>query len=98
MPALKLEYLSEHLRATRNKLAEFRHGGVVLTSDQVEAFVGRFDQFLEMARALECEVSRREWNDRAARDPKLHDGAVPIGGNVVAFPGRSPDHHPGGAA
>ncbi|QND45229.1 hypothetical protein HB780_05595 (plasmid) [Rhizobium lusitanum] len=92
-----LEYLSDQLIATRNRLAEFRHGGIFLNDEELEGFIKRFDRFTEIARKLEAEISRREWNDRAARDGKVLDiDELPIGSNVVAFPGRAPDHRPTG--
>jgi hypothetical protein len=93
----KLDYLSDHLIATRNRLADFRHGGVYLNDEELEGFIKRFDEFIDTARNLESEISCREWNDRAARDRQIsEDGGAPIGGNVVAFPGRAPDHRPTG--
>lgn len=99
MSARKLEYLSEHLTATRNRLKDFRHGGIFLNDEQLEEFIKRFDQFTEMARTLEAEISCREWNERAGRDPRIaEDADIAIGGNVVAFPGRAPDRRPTGGS
>ena len=61
----KLDYLSEHLKATRSRLADLRHGGLVLTGDELEGFIKRFDYFAEMAIALETALSAVEWNRRA---------------------------------
>lgn len=99
MSARELEFLSPHLKATRARLAEHRHGGIVFDSEQVEYFVRCFDQLIKLARALEDEVAKHERNDRAQRHLKIiADIDVTIGGNVVAFPGHSPDHRPTGGA
>jgi hypothetical protein len=62
------ERLSEHLKATRNRLSEFRHGGIVLEGEHLEAFVRRFDAFVQKAEALECLVRASDWTGRAAAD------------------------------
>lgn len=65
---LKLDYLSDHLKSVRNLFADARHGGMVLDSESAEQLVQRLDELAGMARRLEQEISRREWNDRAAAD------------------------------
>jgi hypothetical protein len=90
------EHLSDHLRATRNRIAEFRHGGIYLNDEEVEKFVRRLDQLTNMARELEGEIGRRQWSERTSCDlDSLIDAA--FGDNVVAFPGR-PDHRPTGGS
>jgi len=91
---MKLECLSDHLKATRSRLKEFRHGGIVLTGEPLESFIRRFDRFVEMAILLENEISRREWNDRARVDREqlmqlgggdILDAMRTTGRNVVPF-------------
>lgn len=92
----KLEYLSDHLEAARRRLADCRHGGVVLTGEDLEETIQTFNDFVRMARDLESEISRREWNRRAEADRLTlvsGQGAVvlnamrPSDSNVVLFPG-----------
>lgn len=87
MPARNSENLSAQLKDTRNRLADYRHGGIILNSDQVDAFVEKFDEFIAMARTLENGVDFV---------PTVDASGVISGSNVVAFPGRSPDHRPTG--
>ena len=98
---LKLDYLSDHLKSVRNIFAEARHGGMVLDSENAEQLVQRLDELAGMARRLEQEISRREWNDRAAADrlalineqsaavlSAMRDVGRPQGGGVIIpFPG-----------
>lgn len=95
---LQLEYLSDHLKSTRNMFAGFRHGGVILADEELETVIERFNDFISMARKLECELSRREWNARAQQDCRDlvddHSAAVleamrAPGSNVISvrFPG-----------
>ena len=69
----------------------------MLAGDDLEAFIGAFDRFITLSIALENEVSKTWWNQRAAADRRaataLHDLAVAqaIGSpesNIVAFPSR----------
>lgn len=90
MPVRKSEQLSAQLKETRNKLAEYRHCGLLLNYQQIEAFVGKFDEFIDMARALE---------NGASLDPtNVNIGDVAISGNIIAFPGSAPSHRPTGGA
>jgi len=89
MPARNSEILSAQLKDTRNRLADYRHGGILLNSEQVDAFVEKFDEFIEMARTLENGVDFVRAVDVST---------VGAGANVVAFPSRSPDHRPSGGA
>ena len=89
MPVRNSENLSAQLKDTRNRLADYRHGGILLNSEQVDAFVEKFDEFIAMARTLENGVDFV---------PTVDLSKVAAGANVVAFPGRSPDHRPTGGA
>lgn len=62
------EYVSDHLKAISRRLAECRHGGIVLNGEGLESFIRRIDEVTEMARELECALSKSEWNRRAAGD------------------------------
>ena len=93
----KLDYLSDHLKVTRRKLSDARHGGIVLTGEELEAFIGEFDRFISLSIALENEVSKTWWNQRAAAERRtiadLHNIVVAqaVGApdsNIVAFPTR----------
>lgn len=93
----QLDYLSDHLKRTRRDLDDARHGGLVLTGDELEAFIDAFDGFISLSIALENEVSKTWWNQRAAADRRavtaLHDLAVAQATgtpntNVVVFPSR----------
>ncbi len=98
---LQLDYLSDHLKSVRNMFAEARHGGMVLDSESAEQLVQRLDELAGMARRLEQEISRREWNDRAVAErlglvneqsaavlAAMRDVGRPQGGGVVIpFPG-----------
>lgn len=98
---LQLGYLSDDLKSIRNMFAEFRHGGISLGSESVEALVQRLDELGTLARRLEHEISRREWNDRAAAErlglvndksaavlAAMRDVGRPQGdGVVIPFPG-----------
>jgi hypothetical protein len=55
-----ISHLSEHLRATRNKMADNRHGGLVMHGDYLEAFIRRFDAFIAMATAIETALQQME--------------------------------------
>lgn len=80
------EFLSDHLKATRDALKPHVHGGKVFSSDEIIGLVGRFDELMAMALSQENALSRHEWNEAARREAMIADA-----GNVVAFPaGRSP--------
>ncbi|WP_440410681.1 hypothetical protein [Neorhizobium petrolearium] len=91
---LDLEYCSEHLRTLRRQLADHRHGGVVLDSEQVEGIVNHLDEAIAMALNLEFAISNDLWNRRAAEDrAKLMTPSSVVvlnafrdGSNVVPFP------------
>ncbi|MGY5789086.1 hypothetical protein ACXHXM_02145 len=101
---VKLEYLSSHLKTLRRKLDDARHGGLVLTGDQLDAFIGEVDGFIDMSRALEECISSTEWNRRAAADrAQLMTPAATVvlemmrpNTNIVAFPKPHPHSPLGG--
>jgi len=92
--------ISNQLRLVRREFAEFRHGGVVLTSEDAECFVKRLDGIILDALNLEAAADARRWEREHDRlmtpssvvvlsafrnDPKI----VPL------FPGRGPTHRHG---
>ena len=94
----QLEYLSDHLKAARDRMTDCRHGGLVLTGDELEETIRQFNDFVSMARRLECEISRREWNSRAERDRRalINEQSAAVleamrspASNVFAFPVKS---------
>jgi hypothetical protein len=84
-------------------LAEARHGGVVLTGDQLEGVIQEVDTLLQHSLDLEGALSVR--NRRAAEDRAklMTPGSVVVleafraNSNVVTFPGR-PSPFDGSAA
>lgn len=98
MKPASLEYVSDRLIQMRRRIEGARHGGLVLSSEDAEAFVGELSQAIEASKTLENAYSRAEWNRRAGIDVRtlLTDQAQEIldamrpGGNVVVF--RPPTH------
>lgn len=95
--AYQLDYCSDHLRTLRGKLADFRHGGIVLDSDQVEGLVNHIEEAISMALNLEFAVSSAEWNRRAAaeRESMMTKASVIVldafrdDPKIIPFPPRS---------
>lgn len=94
---MKLDYVSDHLKAVSSHLKEFRHGGIVLSGEELECFIDRIDSMASMAVDLENALSCTEWNRRAIADmvaaQSEQSTAVMIAmrsedSNVVAFPSR----------
>ncbi|MCZ7469026.1 hypothetical protein M0412_15175 [Agrobacterium sp. O3.4] len=87
--------LSDRLRETRNLIADYRHGGVVLSSEQVELLVQCLDGCAETARDLEIFVRDFQLVSRDALDRLVPPASATVlhmmrpGTNVVPFP-RSP--------
>ncbi|PHR20410.1 MAG: hypothetical protein COA37_15365 [Hoeflea sp.] len=80
------EFLSDHLKATRNALKPHVHGGKMFSSEEITGLIGRFDELVAMALSQETALSRHEWNEAACREAMIAEA-----GNVVAFPaGRLP--------
>lgn len=101
----QLEYLSSHLETARRRLIDARHGGLVLTGDELEETIQHFGEFVRMAKALEAEISQREWNRRAQQDcVRLVNGPSAAvlaamrnpDSNVVGFPNRPRGGHDDG--
>lgn len=97
MTKLQFDYLSSHLEEARRRMIENRHGGVVLTGEDLEETIQNFGAFVKMAKQLENELSRREWNQRAQDDLRrlvnepsaiVLDAMRSPDSNVVGFPGR----------
>ncbi|MGO7903627.1 hypothetical protein AB9E09_03015 [Rhizobium leguminosarum] len=101
----QLHYVSDRLRKMSRWLAEARHGGVVLTGDQLEGVIQEVDTLLQHSLDLECALSVDGWNRRAAEDRAklMTPGSVVVleafraNSNVVTFPGR-PSPFDGSAA
>lgn len=74
--------LSERLKATRDAFKRHAHGGKRFSSDEIIGLVERFDEFFNMARSQENELSRHQRNEADRRKTTL----ARIG-NVVPFPG-----------
>jgi len=79
------EFLSDHLKATRDALKSHAHGGKMFSSEEIISFIGRFDELVATALSQENELSRHQWNEAARRDTVIAQA-----GNVVAFPGARP--------
>lgn len=65
------ETLSDRLKVARNRLTDHRHGGVVLTGDDLEATITGFNEFIRLAKQLETELDRADWNRKANVDLRL---------------------------
>jgi hypothetical protein len=90
------EFLSDHLKATRDALKGHVHGGKSFSSDEIIGLISRFDELVAIARSQENELSRHRWNEAARRE-----SVVAEAGNVVSFPGpqmRAPRHPTGGGS
>lgn len=61
-------FLSDDLSALLRSFNDYRHGGMSLDSDAVEALCTHLEQMGREARLLENAVSRHLWNQAAARD------------------------------
>ena len=87
--------LSDSLRKTRNKFSDFRHGGVVLQSEEVEDLVQRLHCFAQAAEALEGALAALRPIDPAEIRQMIqpHSATIlhmmrPGTTNVVPFPGK----------
>lgn len=105
MSKLQFDYLSSHLEQARRRMIDNRHGGMVLTGDDLEETIQNFGEFVRMAKDLESELSRREWNARAQEDLRKlvnEPSAIVLeamrepASNVVGFPARPRNGGPGG--
>ncbi|MBB3947247.1 DNA-directed RNA polymerase subunit F [Rhizobium skierniewicense] len=87
--------LSENLRKERNKFADFRHGGVSMSSEEVEDFVQHLHCYIAAAEAMEtalaslCPVDPNEIRQMV----QPHGATIlqmmrPGTTNVVPFPGK----------
>ena len=85
------EFLSHHLKATRDALKGHAHGGKMFSSEEIIGFIDRLDELIARALSQENELSRHQWNEAARRKTMIAQA-----GNVVAFPsGRPPvSRHP----
>ena len=80
------DFLSDHLKATRDAFKSHAHGGKVFFAEEITALVDHLDELVDMAKAQENELSRHQWNE-AARQETMIAQAV----NVVLFPGARTD-------
>tara|TARA_R110002020_G_scaffold34066_35_gene103989 strand:- start:16162 stop:16449 length:288 start_codon:yes stop_codon:yes gene_type:complete len=87
------EFLSDHLKATRDALKGHVHGGKMFSSDEITGLVERFDELVDMALAQENELSRHQWNEAARREAMIAQA-----GNVVSLERarRNVPRHPSG--
>jgi hypothetical protein len=77
------EFLSDHLKATRDALKRHVHGGKTFSSEEIIGLVDHLDGLVAMARSQENELSRHQWNEAARREAMIEEA-----GNVVALPLR----------
>lgn len=87
--------LSDRLRKERAKFAEFRHGGVVMSSEDVENLVQHFHCYVEAAEAMETALAALRPIDPAEIRQMVqpHSATIlqmmrPGTTNVVPFPGK----------
>ncbi len=86
--------LSESLRVTRSRFSDYRHGGVVLSSEEVEEFVQRLEAFVKTAEALEEAVAALQLVSTEQLTKTVSPASAQIlhlmrpGTNVVPFPGN----------
>ncbi|WP_417423558.1 hypothetical protein [Hoeflea sp.] len=76
------EFLSDHLKATRDAFKRHVHGGKTFSSEEIIGVLERFDELVALARSQENELSRHQWNELARREALIAQA-----GNVVSFPG-----------
>lgn len=76
------EFLSDHLKATRDAFKRHVHGGKRFSSDEIVGLVGRLDELVGMALSQENELSRHQWNEAARRENPIEQS-----GNVLFFTG-----------
>lgn len=75
------EFLTDHLKSTRDAFKHHVHGGKRFSSDEITALLGCFDELIAMADDLENDLSRHQWNEAArTENPATQTG------NVVLFP------------
>lgn len=91
-------HLSDQLKQARTRLADSRHGGLVLTGEELEQTIGAFNQFIAAALRMEQELDRLQWNSKAQADLRsLVNGQSAVvldamrsgDSKVVLFPNRS---------
>ncbi|KGE00980.1 hypothetical protein [Rhizobium sp. YS-1r] len=93
--------VSEQLRRVRREFQEFRHGGVVLSSEDAEGLVHRLDEIITDALNLETIAHWRTWDSQAAeqRQALVAPASVIVldafrpHSNVVRFPPRPTPSH-----
>lgn len=87
----RLETLSAELLAVRNRMAESRHGGLVLTGDELEETICAFGRFARLARQMEAELARSHFSLAVGQGAVVLNAMRPTGSNVIAFPGAGGD-------
>jgi hypothetical protein len=80
------EFLSDHLKGTRDVLKGHAHGGKTFTADEVIGLVEHLDELARLAIAMENDLSRYRWNDLARRERPVEPQAAPAD-NVILFTG-----------
>ncbi|MGE6739753.1 hypothetical protein ACQKGC_05705 [Allorhizobium pseudoryzae] len=66
-----LQKLSEQLQAAHDRLADQRHGGVILAGDDLEETIQSFRRFARLARSLETKLSESERLQRTGFDCRV---------------------------
>lgn len=51
------EKLSDALKAARDRMADSRHGGIVLTGEELEETIRNFSHFVALARSMETRLA-----------------------------------------
>ncbi|WP_422371318.1 hypothetical protein [Hoeflea sp.] len=78
------EFLSDHLKATRDVLKGHAHGGKTFSADEIVGLVEHLDELARLAIAMENDLSRYRWNDLARRERPVEPQAAPAD-NVIMF-------------
>ena len=52
----EFEKLSDALKAARDRMADFRQGGIVLTGEELEETIHNFSRFAAQARSMEARL------------------------------------------
>lgn len=80
------EFLSDHIKATRDVLKAHAHGGKTFSADEIIGLVERLDELAHLAIAMENDLSRYRWNDLARRERPVEPQHPPAD-NIIMFTG-----------
>lgn len=91
--------LSDELKATRDRLKDFRHGGIAFSGEEVERVIRRFNTFIELALDIEEELrfALRRRRAEIGETALIREIKRP-GSNVVALIADRPGRHGDGDA